>query len=165
MFGGARQDRHAEAGEVVRLLVVLGPVRLVRDDRARHAALAHALEDLLVQRRHARAHVHHDEAHRRVGDGERRLLPRLGGERVLAARRAVEREAARVDEHEALAVRLDLAGHAVARDAGLVEDDGDAPPRDAVEEGALAHVGAADDRDDATGLADCLFVHSGNHRA
>ena len=159
MLGGDGEHGDAEAGELVRERVVVGPVALVGGDGAGHARLAHALEHLLVERRHARARVHHHHAHGRVGHGHGGLLARLGGEGVLASRRAVEGEPARVHEQEALAVRLHLARHAVARDAGLVEHDGDALPRDAVEERALAHVRAADDRDDASGAGCGCLLH------
>ena len=61
--------------------------------------------------------------------------------------RAQQADAAGVHEREGAPVPLGLGADAVARDAGLVVDDGDAPSDDAVEQRGLADVGAADDGD------------------
>ena len=53
-----------------------------------------------------------------------------------------------VDDDELAAVPLGVELLAIARDAGLLLDDRVAPPDKAVDEGGLAHVRAADDRDD-----------------
>jgi hypothetical protein len=57
-------------------------------------------------------------------------------------------EAAGVDDDELAPAELGVAVVAVARQAGEVGDDGVAALRDAVEERALADVGAADQGDD-----------------
>jgi hypothetical protein len=44
-------------------------------------------------------------------------------------------------------VPFGLGADAIARDARLVMDDGDAPPHNAIEQCGLAYVGAADDGD------------------
>ena len=46
---------------------------------------------------------------------------------------------------KALSAPFGLGGDAVAGDAGLVVDDGDAPAGDAIEQGGLADIGSADD--------------------
>ena len=86
-------------------------------------------------------------------DRERGLSLRLLVERIVRDA-AVEGDPARVDEHHLAALHLHLARHAVASDARLVENDGDALLRYAVEERALARVGPADERYDVHGF--CL---------
>lgn len=58
---------------------------------------------------------------------------------------------ARVDEREAARVPLRLVRHTVARDARSVLHDRLATAEDAVDESALAHVRAADDREHRQG--------------
>ena len=147
MLRGARHHRKAEARELVSARVVGGHVALVGGHDACDAALAHAADHLLVERRHAGAGVHHHNAHRRVPYGEGGLLAGLRREGVLAARRVAEGEPAGVNQQEAVAVCLHLARHAVARDARLVEHYRDAAAGYAVEESALAHVRAPHYRD------------------
>ena len=61
--------------------------------------------------------------------------------------RAQQADAAGVHEREGAPAPLGLGADAVARDAGLVVHDGDAPADDAVEQGGLADIGPADDGD------------------
>ena len=63
----------------------------------------------------------------------------------LAAQQA---DAAGVHEREGFAVPFRLHAHAVARDAGLVMHDGDAPFDDAVEQRGFPDIRAADDGDE-----------------
>ena len=85
----------------------------------------------------------HDYADGGVLNRECRLALRLVVERV-ARHPLVEGYAAGVDKHNPAAEYLHLARDAVARDARLVEDDGDALLRYPVEKRALARVGAPD---------------------
>ena len=75
-----------------------------------------------------------------------------------AVQRAVQRgvvlglEAGRVDEHELRLVHRAHAGDAVARRLRLVGRDADLLAHEGVQQRGLAHVGAADDGDEATAL-------------
>ena len=160
MFRGTGHHGHAETQKFICAHIVLRDVALVRDNRARHTALAHPLENLLVKRSDTRTGIHHHQAHCGIRDCERCLLARLGGQRVITSRRLVKRETTRIDQHEALPVRLDFPSDTVTRHARLVKNDRDALTRDAVEKSALAHVGTPDDRDDAARLVDIDFVHN-----
>jgi hypothetical protein len=86
-----------------------------------------------------------DEQHQvRLGDRLPHLLADLDVHRDVL----VVGEAARVDQPERAAVPLDAPEVAVARGAGLLAHDGRVLADQPVEEGGLAHVGAAHDGDD-----------------
>ena len=153
MLRARREDGEPEALELGGAPVVVRSVALVRGNDARNAGLADGRNDLRVERGYALARVHDDDAHRGILDSERGLALRLLVERIVRDA-AVEGDPARVDEHHLAALHLHLARHAVASDARLVENDGDALLRYAVEERALARVGPADERYDVHGF--CL---------
>ena len=145
VLGRGREDGKPEALEFRRAPVVVGRVALVRRDHARNARLADALDHFRIERRNALARIDNDHADGRVLDRERRLVARLVIERILR-HALVERNTARVDEHNLATRNLDLARHAVARHAGLVENNGDALPGNPIEKRALARIRASDER-------------------
>jgi hypothetical protein len=56
-------------------------------------------------------------------------------------------DSARIDQLEEPGVVLHKVGDAVAGDAGLVIDDGDAPSRQPIEQARFSHIGTTDDDD------------------
>ena len=147
MLRARRENGKAEPLELRSAPVVVRRVAFVRRDYARNAGLADALDDFGIERRDARARINHDYADGGILDRERGLALRLLVERIVRDT-AVERNAPGVDEHYLAPKDVDLARHAVARHARLVEYDGDALLRDAVEKRALARVGPAYERYD-----------------
>ena len=134
-----------------------GTVDLVGAEHDRLAGLAEQADHLGVGLGDADRGVD-DEDH---GVGQRdRDLGLLGDARLDAG--DVDLPAAGVDEREPRAGPVGRVAHAVARDAGLVLDDGLAAAEDAVDEGRLADVRAADDgehgEDDDRLLADLADV-------
>ncbi len=114
-------------------------VSLVDHQDGRLAELAQLGPDQLVARHQAVLAVHHEEQ-------EVALLHREEDLAVEAERIVARHQAPGVDQVDAqLGVDLRVAGDAVAGDPGLVVDDRLAPPHQAVEQGGLAHVGAAHD--------------------
>ena len=113
--------------------------------------------NLLIRRREAALAVHHEHERRRLAHSQRSL--RLdhtrqnlhaahGVHRGRVLRRAGQGlQPAGVHHHELDVPPEGAHVHAVARDPGLVVHDGPLRAGQAVEQSALAHVGAADDRD------------------
>ncbi len=133
----------AEAAEVLGGRVHLGRVDLVDGEEDGLAAAQQQARELHVGRGELGAAVDdHDDG---VGFFERdlSLAENLAGDQGFV----VGDDAAGVDQAGFAALPLDLAVDAVARDAGLVADDGAARAGEAVEERALADVGAAADGD------------------
>ncbi len=91
-----------------------------------------------------------------------RLTCRASGSRAVA--RGRRQPAAGVDDGERAAVPVGLEHLAVAGDAGLLLDDGVAPPDEAVHQRRLADVGAADDGDDREGGVHERTLHRGDER-
>ena len=142
MFRRDGEDLKTEAIVLVGAPILVGGIALVRGDHAGNARLSHALDDLGVKRRNALPCIDDNNAYRRVFDGERRLGTRLLVEGI-ARNALVERDSARIYEHDAAVQNIDFTGNAVARNAGLIENDGDALFRNAVEKRALSRIGTA----------------------
>ena len=129
--------------DVLALLVGRDEVPLVEQDDEAAAALDGKAGDLLVLLGDADGGVDHEQAHVGLVDGaqaahEAVVLDVLVHEVALA-------HARRVDEPVALPSALDHDVERVARGASHVGDDGAVLAREAVGDGALAHVGPADD--------------------
>ena len=124
-------------------------VDLVGDEHDRLARPAQQLDDGLVVVGGADGGV--DDEHHDVGevDGD---LGLLGDPQVDAG--GVDLPAAGVDEGEPATGPLAVVGHAVAGHAGDVLDDGLAAAEDAVDQGGLADVRAADHGDDGQRAVD-----------
>jgi hypothetical protein len=127
--------------EVVGLLRV---VDLVGDEDPGLPRAAEQVDDPRVARMHARLGV--DDEQHQVGLGDRLLHLTL--DRDVHRQVGVLDQAAGVHEPEGTSLPLGEREVAVTRGARLLADDGGVVPDDAVEERRLAHVGAADERDD-----------------
>ena len=134
----------AEAPQLGGLHAAKVVVGLVADDQDGLLGAAEHLSDLLVEVRDAGLDVDHEEDHVGLLQREEHLLADGG----LEALGGAGHEAAGVDEIELAAAPVHLAVDPVARDAGLVVDDGVPGLGEAVEERGLAHVRAADDGDE-----------------
>jgi len=147
MLGGNHDwFAHAELenGGQVDLGVV--EIDLVDDHAHDFAAAAQHAGDAVVERRHALAAVEQEQDERRGRDGKINLLLR-GRDELPGRFAALEPDAAGVEER--VAPLLDLGRDDVAGDARLVMHDGNALPRQPVEQAAFAHIGASDDGDGA----------------
>ena len=127
--------------ELRRGRLVFRVLDLVRHEQHRPPQLAQARADLLVERHQSLLRVHQEEHHVGALEGAVDLRLDLGGQVV---RRA---DAAGVPELEQALVVLDDGADPVARDAGGRVHDGDALPRQAVQERRLADVRPPDDDD------------------
>src|SRR5690606_12844600 len=112
-------------------------------DHHRLAGAPQQLGDVGVHRREARAPVGDQEDHLGLLHRELRLLPNLREHDVIIP----GDEAAGVDDGEEPSCPVGVRVVAIAGDAGEILDQGLATPGDAVEQGALAHVGTAHDGD------------------
>jgi hypothetical protein len=115
---------------------------LVHDDEHALASVAQLAGDRLVVGQQARARVDHEEDEVGLLDGALGLLRRGAEQRVLAA----EQQAAGVDDLESAALPGDLGVVAVPGRPGPAVGDRLAAAADAVEEGGLADVRPADER-------------------
>ncbi len=129
-----------ELAEQRRLGHALGLVGGEHDALARAAQVA---RDVVVVRRRAGPHI--DDEDDRVGFSDRLLG--LARHLVDDAGRVLGNEAAGVDDDELVPADLGISVMAVARQAGEVGDDRVARPGPAVEQGRLADVRPADQRD------------------
>jgi hypothetical protein len=77
-------------------------------------------------------------------DGQFDLLEGGAGDDILGFFAAEKADAASIDEGKGTAAPLSFGGDAVAGDAGLIMNDGDAPADNAVEQGGLSDVRATD---------------------
>ena len=138
-----------ERVEIVDVVVHALIIDLVDYQNDRLAALAQHGGDVFVVSGHAGAAVGKKENHIAGVDGDFSLTTHLLEQDIVRARL----DAAGVDQGEFVvepfAIRID----AVARHAGGILHDRDAPPRDFVKKGRFAHVRAADDRDKGFGHA------------
>ena len=144
----ARDRYRVSEAELVELeyeRLVARIVDLVREHEYRLVRLAEDLRDLLVARRHARARVDDEEDEIRLVDP----VARLRGDRLRQRRLVGDVDAARVEEHEALANPFADDLLPVARHAGGLVDDGVARLGQTVDERRLADVREADDGDRA----------------
>ena len=129
----------AEVPQAVGLRLGAGVVDLVGDQHDGLARRAQDLHDRLVGVGDADGGVDHEQ--HRVGDVDGHLG--LGGD-PLGEAAGVGVPAAGVDDGERAAVPVGVVGHPVTGDAGDVLHDGLATTDDPVDQGRLAHVGAAD---------------------
>lgn len=121
-------------------------VELVGEQHGRNA-LAEQLEHPLVGRRET-AGFHHEEDQVHVADRAlhglvERLVERVGMQGL---------EARRVDEHELRGAQRAHARDAVPRGLRLARGDADLLPHQRIEQRRLAHIGLADDGDQAAVL-------------
>ncbi len=127
----------------------LGAVRvhLVGGHQNRFAAAAQFLRDFPVQGHDAFLRI--DNQNDDLGGFNRQihLLHCRADDDVIRLFAPQQADAAGVNEREGAAAPFGLGADAVAGDAGLIVDDGDAPADDAVEQGGLADIRAADDGD------------------
>ena len=139
--GDGEHLAEAEGVELVRVEVAIGVVGLVDEDEDGAGESPQLAGEVLVVGVDAVHGVGEEEHDVGLGEGDVGLDADLLGEGVAL----VEDDAAGVDDLVPLAVPLGGGVEAVAGDAGLVLDDGEALLDDAVEEGALADVRSADD--------------------
>src|SRR5690606_26445734 len=141
----AHGDRltQTERPELVVARVVRVAVHLVDGEDDGAIRRAEQLGDALIHRVRSDLPVDDEHDDVRLVDGRLDLAPDGGGQ----AGFGVRFQPAGVHEEEAPPVPLRAREVAVARDAGHVLDNGPPLSQDAVEEGALADVRPADDRD------------------
>ena len=118
-------------------------VGLVGDQDDRHVHRAQPAGDVLVERQHAFAGVDDEQNHRGRIDRQIDLVLDVPREVVHVG----DAHAAGVDQLEEAVVVAHQVRDAVARDARLVVDDGNAHAGEPVQHAALADVGPADDDD------------------
>ena len=107
-------------------------------------AAAELVCDLVVGRGQLFAPVDEQNDDLRRFDGDVCLAQDLAPHGILRA----QFDAARVDDGEFFAAPLGVGIQPVARDARAVLGDGEPPPDDLIEEGALPHIGAPHDGDE-----------------
>jgi hypothetical protein len=138
-----------EPREFIQVLFREARVHLV--DRHHHglAAGPQFLRNLTVQRHDTFLHVDHQNNRARRVNGDFDLRQRGLDDDIFGFFAAQQADAAGVYEREGFSVPLGLDADAVARDAGLVMDDGNAPLDDAVEQRGFPDIGPADDGDES----------------
>ena len=124
-------------------VLVAGTVDLVDDDECRALAPAQLRRDLGVAGANPGGRVDDEEDHIGLGDPEPGLAADVLGELALVG----DVDPAGVEQVEGDAVPLAGDALAVSGDAGLAMGDGLAAAGEAVDQGALADVGEADDGD------------------
>src|SRR5204863_323016 len=133
---------------------------LVRDHEHRLARLAQDLRDLLVAGRDPDLRVDHEEDDVRLGHG----LAGLICDRARDRARVGDVDAAGVDEQKALRAPLADELLPVARHPGRLVHDRGPRAREPVDEGRLADVREADDRDGADELRHAPMVADGDEQ-
>ena len=137
----------AEADEFVGVFFLVGGVHFVDGHDDGLAAFAQALGDFLVEGDDAFLDIDDEDDGAGGFDGDFDLFKGGLDDDVGGLFTAQEADAAGVHEGVGAAVPFGLDADAVAGDAGLVVNDGDALADDAVEEGGFADIRAADDGD------------------
>ena len=138
----------AEPGEFIHVLFRRTRVHLIDRHQNGFAAGPQFLRDFTVQRHDAFLHIDDEDDGARGINGDFHLFERGFDDDIFGFFAAQQADAAGVHERERFSVPLGLHAHAIARDAGLVMDDGDAPLDDAVEQRGFPDVRAADDGDE-----------------
>ena len=147
MLGG-KEERFAQAEPVEIGVVAAGVVKvdLVHHKQHRLVLASQALRDPLVERGHSVLRVDDEEDDLGGVDGELHL--HLGrGHDLRRTVSTLEADAAGIEQR--VGAVFNLGGDHIARDARLVMHDGNALPRQPVEEAAFADIRPADDGDDA----------------
>jgi hypothetical protein len=126
----------------------LAGVRLVDGDEDRFARAPQTLGDLAVQGHDAFLQIDNKNNDGGGLDGQLDLLEGGLDDDIAGLFAAQQAQAAGVHQREGAPVPLGLDADAVAGDARLVVNDGDAPAGDAVKQGRLAHVGPSDNGDE-----------------
>ena len=116
-------------------------VDFIDGDDERLAGGTQEARQLFIERSEARLAVHDQNEQGGFLDGDMGLAEDFLGDQ----RAVVGDEAAGIHDFQGAAAPLGFAIDAVARDAGLVGDDGAARAGEAIEERGLAHIGASDD--------------------
>ena len=147
--GNGEGIAQTERVEIVDVVVHALIIDLVDHQNDRLAALAQHGGNVFVVSGHAGAAVGKKENHIAGVDGDFGLTAHLLEQDIVRARL----DAAGVDQGEFVVEPFAIRVDAVARHAGGILHDRDAPPRDFVKEGRFAHVRAADDRDKGFGHA------------
>ncbi len=133
-----RADREnpleAEPGKFVHVFFREARVHLVDRDQDGLAAGPQLLGDFPVERNDPLLHIDHKDDRAGGLDGDLHLLERGLGDDVVGLLAAQKADAAGVHERVDPPVPFGFHAHAVAGDAGLVMDDGNAALDDAVEE-------------------------------
>ena len=139
----------AELGKFVGMGRGAVSIDLVDGDEHRFAAATEACGGFAIKRDDAFLHI--DDEDDEVGgfDSELDLFERGFRDDVGCLFPTEQANAAGIDECERLAMPFGFGADAIARDAGLIVDDGNAPPNDPVEERRLADVRATDDGDES----------------
>ena len=149
MLGGdQRRLIEAQREQLVRKVALVGRVGLVRGEDHAAPRFAEELGDVAVDRSQALAGVHQEDDDVGLVDGDSRLGLDGGPRRILCG---IEVEPGRVDHRELAAAPFGDAIQAIPRQPGLSVDDRLSLADQPVEEGRLADVRPADDRDDGPG--------------
>ena len=132
VLGGQRKDvADAEVVEVMREIAIGGSIDLVDGERDGLAEALEHLGEIAVAAGDLGAAIDEENDVRRFAQRDVGLAQDLRGDVLLVG----DHDAAGIDQLEAATVMLGDAVDAVARDAGLVADDGAALSGDAIEEG------------------------------
>jgi len=146
VLGADREDVEARAvqlSQIERVLPLVG-VDLIGGQEHGLSAAAEQLRELVLCAGEALDGVDHEDDHVGLGDGRFSLLPHGLHQQLFR----LDCEATGVDDAEPPGALLRLCVLPIARHAGAVLDDGELAPDDLVEQGRLAHVGAAHERDE-----------------
>ncbi len=135
------QTQLVELGQLRALAHALG---LVAHEQAGFAEAPQVVGDVVVLGRQARACIHDEDDDVRFRDGLLGLLGHL----AVDARRGIGLEASGIDDDVFVLAQLAVAVVPITREAREIGDDGVARFREPVEQGGLAHVGAAHQGDD-----------------
>ena len=146
MRGTERAHRlEAQAHEIGRIVIVFRVVGLVHAKNDRLALLPQQLRHDLIHRMDAVQRIHHEQNRIRRGDGDLRLRADHSRKVVIQFRA----NAAGVYDADGERGVLHWRSQPVARDPRHVMHDGNAVPRETVEEGGLPHIRPAHDGNEA----------------
>ncbi len=137
----------AELCEFISAGFVTARVHFVGCDKNRFSTATQTFRNFAIERHDALLRVD-DENNDVCGlNGQIHLFNRRFDDDITRLFAVQQSDAAGVHEREGAPVPFRFGADAVARDAGQVMHNGDAPSDDAVEQGGLADVGATDDGD------------------
>ncbi len=144
MLGGDGIDvLNPELVEIVDEGFVRSGIDFVDSERYRFAGFAEKLGELAIGGGELGASVDHEDDAAGVIEGDARLLQNLGGDVVGVA----DDNSTGIDQLEAAAFEIGLAGDAVTGDTGLVAYYGPASASDSIEKGGFADVWPTHDDD------------------
>ncbi len=156
-MGGADRDGTSEVKprEIALQVFVFWVIDLVDHEDDRRLRFAQDSRKLLVDRRESVLRVHHKQDHVAFAHGGIRRAPNLRPQFHFAG----ASNSSGVPDRKRPRPAHAGSGQPVARDAGLIVDDGDVPAGEPVEQRRFAYIGPADDGDFAHAFGRVFALH------